>query len=62
MCAEAFCAIQCQEPNCEWACRKPTNCPYPTCQLDCDAPACEAAGAASLGLSALALLLVVLVA
>lgn len=60
MCANAFCVIQCQEPNCQWACHTPTNCQHPKCELNCEAPACEATSdAASLGLSVLGLLLFV---
>jgi hypothetical protein len=34
------CLVMCQEASCSWQCTKPTNCPYPQCQLQCDPPAC----------------------
>ncbi len=36
------CQIVCSQIECDWRCQKPDNCPYPTCQLNCDAPACQA--------------------
>lgn len=37
----ANCTIQCTETVCGWECVKPTDCPLPTCQLQCDQPACQ---------------------
>lgn len=38
---ESNCIILCHELQCGWSCRKPTDCPYPLCQLNCEQPACE---------------------
>ena len=35
------CVIQCQAIQCSWKCVKPTTCPYPRCELQCQLPACE---------------------
>ena len=35
------CVIQCQQIECSWKCVKPTNCPAPICQLQCQLPTCE---------------------
>jgi hypothetical protein len=36
--------ILCEAPVAYWACRKPRNCPLPTCELQCEQPACEYQG------------------
>ena len=38
------CIIVCEAPDCGWRCQKPRNCPKPICELQCEAPACEASG------------------
>jgi hypothetical protein len=45
----ASCAILCQAVSCGWVCKKPTNCPQPVCQLNCEQPACESFGIRSGG-------------
>lgn len=37
---EPNCIVLCQELECNWACSKPLDCPYPKCILQCDQPAC----------------------
>lgn len=37
----ADCSIQCQPVDCAWKCEKPTDCPSPICELNCEHPACE---------------------
>lgn len=34
-------SLLCEAANCTWQCRKPTNCVYPQCELQCEHPACE---------------------
>ena len=34
------CEILCQEIQCDWLCYKPTNCPLPTCILQCEQSPC----------------------
>ena len=53
------CYIQCQETMCSWRCRKPTNCPYPRCELQCEHPACEHSGASSLSMTLLRISVIV---
>ena len=36
--------IQCEQTQASWACRKPSSCPQPTCELMCEKPACEYQG------------------
>lgn len=36
--------ISCQEAISKWACRKPSNCPAPKCELQCQAPTCSYTG------------------
>jgi hypothetical protein len=36
--------VECEQLEAYWACRKPSNCPQPTCQLQCEHPACEYTG------------------
>jgi hypothetical protein len=38
--------IQCQQTLTSWACRKPSSCPQPRCELMCEKPACEYVGTA----------------
>lgn len=38
------CQNLCEATNCSWKCEKPTNCPYPKCQLMCEQPACQSSG------------------
>lgn len=49
------CEIQCQMSSAcgdilcgqlvtSWACRKPSNCPSPTCELSCEPPSCPYSG------------------
>lgn len=33
--------LLCEATSCTWYCQKPTNCPYPRCELQCERPACE---------------------
>lgn len=35
------CTTVCEPVNCEWECFLPNNCPYPRCQLQAQAPACQ---------------------
>lgn len=35
------CQIECEAVVCSWQCFLPTTCPYPICELNCEAPACE---------------------
>jgi len=41
LCVNEGCSIECGPTNCSWSCSKPTTCSLPTCQLSCEAPACE---------------------
>lgn len=45
--------ILCEATVCAWRCRKPTEaeCRKPICELQCEQPACEYAGVATLGVS-----------
>jgi hypothetical protein len=36
------CDIVCPPTLCAWDCIKPTNCPAPVCELQCDQPSCSA--------------------
>ena len=45
--ARDTCQVQCEETQCAWQCTAPNNCPPPLCTLQCDSPACQAAGATS---------------
>ena len=36
--------ILCEAPVANWACRKPSNCSLPRCELVCEQPACEYSG------------------
>ena len=36
--------ITCEQTVAAWACRKPTNCAPPQCELVCELPACEYTG------------------
>lgn len=38
------CPIACQETECSWSCKKPDDCQSPTCELQCNAPACVCDG------------------
>lgn len=38
------CPISCEETQCSWACTKPDNCQEPTCELQCNTPACACDG------------------
>jgi len=31
----------CQQTVANWACRKPSSCPHPTCELNCESPPLE---------------------
>ena len=42
------CFMLCEEPECSWECQKPTNCPLPTCLLQCEMPACPHSSTARL--------------
>lgn len=35
------CQVVCEQIECSWVCEKPTDCPYPSCILECESPACE---------------------
>lgn len=35
------CELSCEQ-YCTWDCQTPNNCPKPTCELQCEKPACEA--------------------
>ncbi len=37
----AVCSPLCEETSCSWNCELPLVCPQPTCQLQCEHPACE---------------------
>lgn len=37
------CTTTCQPVNCDWECFLPNNCPYPRCELQAAAPACQSA-------------------
>lgn len=53
--------IVCAPPNCSWACKKPTNCPSPVCELQCERPACEfAGGAATVGATSVGIIAVLI--
>ncbi len=41
----APCVIQCEMTQCSWECNKPMFCPKPTCELQCELPACLPSGA-----------------
>lgn len=34
------CQFLCEAPQCTWAVKKPSNCPRPRCELQCESPAC----------------------
>jgi len=36
--------IQCEALTATWACRKPSNCAAPQCELNCEQPACRYMG------------------
>jgi len=36
------CEIVCPQTQCAWDCIKPTNCPAPVCELQCEMPSCSA--------------------
>jgi len=58
--APAYCDVTCPELECSWSCHKPGNCPAPTCELQCDMPACATPSTASrvvVGVTATMLLL-----
>lgn len=42
------CNVLCAQITCAWRCRKPTNCPAPLCELQCEQPACGVSFAAQL--------------
>jgi hypothetical protein len=37
---DAACQIQCEVTQCAWVCDLPSDCPQPTCHLQCEEPAC----------------------
>jgi hypothetical protein len=41
------CLIICEEVECAWFCEKPNDCAEPTCQLNCEHPACETTSSSS---------------
>lgn len=51
VCQVMGCAPVCQAVNCTWQCRKPTNCALPSCELQCEAPACEYSTGSKIGVS-----------
>lgn len=51
------CSILCQAVECAWQCEKPTQCPLPRCELQCEAPACQLLNGASHAAVTLAILL-----
>jgi len=42
-------SILCAPVECSWSCEKPTNCPHPVCELQCEQPACEYSSASVVG-------------
>jgi hypothetical protein len=38
------CSPLCEATSCSWECSKPTDCRYPRCELQCEAPACSSNG------------------
>ena len=45
------CEIQCQEIQCSWECKKPSICPFPFCELQCEKAACEFSSYSKLSIS-----------
>lgn len=41
------CSPLCEATTCSWMCKKPSNCPKPTCELNCEAPTCQYVPAAA---------------